>query len=366
PTPWSIPVASSIPAPPALRPVPPATGLLLLWTPGGLPDGLEQQVAGLPDVAAVTMVRSDLAHLVYSRDASGRTVDQTAPGFVIPLEVMAVDPSTYASLLPPGGRALVEGLGDGEALLGSTSADLRRRGPGGTLGVEGETLSLVGVLDDLLAGAAEAVVDYRQGGRLGVTTPRYLLVAFAGDRSRFEAAVRDMLPDGLPVRVRGPGETPYLRHGDAVLPQALIKEHFGEFSYRPGEGRELTIEREWAVDHIITAELPIIGTVHCHRAFLPALEGALTELEQRNLVFLLDPEAFRGCWNPRLIAPGSGVSRHAWGVAVDLNYGVNRTGVQTAQDPRLVEVMERWGMAWGGPWLVPDPAHFEYVQPPRP
>jgi hypothetical protein len=29
-----------------------------------------------------------------------------------------------------------------------------------------------------------------------------------------------------------------------------------------------------------------------------------------------------------------------------------------------VEVMERWGFAWGGRWLIPDPAHFEYLRPP--
>jgi hypothetical protein len=25
--------------------------------------------------------------------------------------------------------------------------------------------------------------------------------------------------------------------------------------------------------------------------------------------------------------------------------------------------MERWGFTWGGRWLVPDPAHFEYLRP---
>jgi hypothetical protein len=26
--------------------------------------------------------------------------------------------------------------------------------------------------------------------------------------------------------------------------------------------------------------------------------------------------------------------------------------------------MERWGFTWGGRWLVPDPAHFEWVRAP--
>jgi len=48
---------------------------------------------------------------------------------------------------------------------------------------------------------------------------------------------------------------------------------------------------------------------------------------------------------------------------VDINIGTNPGGLESAQDPRLVEVMERWGFTSGHAWLVPDPGHFEYVQP---
>jgi hypothetical protein len=27
-------------------------------------------------------------------------------------------------------------------------------------------------------------------------------------------------------------------------------------------------------------------------------------------------------------------------------------------------VMTRWGFTWGGHWLVPDPAHFEFLRLP--
>ena len=78
----------------------------------------------------------------------------------------------------------------------------------------------------------------------------------------------------------------------------------------------------------------------------------------------LDPAGFAGCWNPRYIRPttgrSSGISRHAWGAAVDLNAESNPQGSAGTQDPRLVEVMLEWGFTWGGDWLVPDPMHFEY------
>jgi hypothetical protein len=97
-----------------------------------------------------------------------------------------------------------------------------------------------------------------------------------------------------------------------------------------------------------------------------ALRGALGELVERNLASLVDPTAFQGCWVPRLIGPGLGVSRHAWGIAFDLNVGANVRGQGSAQDPRLVEVLEHWGFGWGGQWLLPDPPHFEYLRPPEP
>ncbi len=114
----------------------------------------------------------------------------------------------------------------------------------------------------------------------------------------------------------------------------------------------------------MTVDLPLVGSVRCHRAVVEPLRGALGELDDEGLDHLVDADGFAGCHNPRLIAPGGAVSRHAWGVAVDLNAGVNPTGTRSAQDPRLVETFGRWGFTWGGFWLVPDPMHFEYLRPP--
>jgi len=111
--------------------------------------------------------------------------------------------------------------------------------------------------------------------------------------------------------------------------------------------------------NIVTAQVPLLGRVRCHRALIPALSSAMNELRQRNLTGLVDPRAFGGCWNPRLIRKDGGISRHAWGAAIDLNVSVNPTGLASAQDPRLVEVMQRWGFTSGARCPCPDP-------PPRP
>ena len=364
------PAIATDPSPPPVastEPGPPADVVLLVWTSGGLPAGFPEAVAALPGVTGTTLVRADVAGLTASYDATGLPVDRVEPGYVIPVEVMAFDPATYPFFLPKEAVALFTSLRPGEALLGETSARLRAIGRGGSLEfADGTVLTVAGIVDDVLIGAAEAAVI--QGGESGGgVTDRYLLVRHSGERKQVESLIRGALPAGLEVRIRAPGETPVLRHGDAVLPQVAIKDRFGEFAYRAdGDGRAFTQDEEWVIAHIVTADLPIVGTVHCHRSVMPFLEGALRELADRSLAFLVDRSGFRGCHSARFIGGGRGISRHAWGVAVDLNFGANPEGTSAAQDPRLIEVMERWGFTSGHDWLVPDPGHFEFVRDPTP
>jgi len=372
------PVRAAVPTPTGPTATAPATSaapadrVLLVWTPGRLPGELAGRVGRVRGVGAVTVVRGGLLGLAGSVDAEGRPVDRPRPGATVPLETIGFDPATYPDLLPASARAVFTRLRPGEALLGSTSARLRRLGPGGRLRLSpgpgkagtGRWLTVAGVVDDDLVGAAEVAVTTTGARATGIARDRYLLLAYRGGRDAVAAAVRRIVPARLPVRLRGPGETPFFRAGDAVLPQAMVKERFGEFAWRKAAGDTYIQDPAWAAASLATARVPILGRVRCNRALLGALAGAMGELRQRDLARLVDPDAYAGCWNPRLTRGGDGVSRHAWGAAVDLNVAGNPTGLASAQDPRLVEVMERWGFTWGGRWLIPDPAHFEWLRPP--
>jgi len=347
----------------------PGPRVLLAWTPGGLPDGFAARVRQLRNVSRVTAVRGDLAQLRHTRDAAGERVDSAPDGFVVPLDVMAFDRS-YPAFVPRSAEDEFRRLRSDEALLGSTSASLRGVRGGATLHLtHGVVLQVVDVVDDSLIGGAELAVPARRGATPAwsiANRQRYLLVAYRGQRLALERRIRAALPEGIAVRLRGPGETPFLRQGDAVLPQSAIKARFGEFAYRPGPGRDVVQDPRWTAEHIVSARVPILGQVRCHRALVPPLRSALRELRQRNLTSVVDPAGYAGCHHPRLTSSRDQVSRHAWGVAVDVNYPDNPVGQASTQDPRLVEVMERWGFTWGGRWLVPDPAHFEYVRPSAP
>jgi hypothetical protein len=122
-------VPGAVPTPPA-----PADRVLLVWTPGRLPGGLAGRVGRVRGVRAVTVVKGGLVGLAGSVDTDGRPVDRPRPGTTVPLEAIGFDPATYPALLPAAARAAFARLGPGEALLGATSARLRRLGPGGGSG----------------------------------------------------------------------------------------------------------------------------------------------------------------------------------------------------------------------------------------
>jgi len=339
---------------------------LLIWSTNGLSPALGPALRSMPAVAASTIVRGDDLRLTASWSPGGAVVDQTAPGWYLPLDAFAVDPASYASVVS-GGAAVAAALSaPGSAVLGQTSAGLRHAAVGSTLQIAGrEQLTVAAVVPDADIAAAELVVSYATGEALGMTTERAALVRYTGNRVQFERAVAAAVPGGRATRFRSPGETTYLRHGDAVLPQSLVKQRFGEFAVHPIDGTQLEIDPAWVASNIVVATLPVLGRTQCNRQIVPMVEGALQELADAGLTGLVDPSQFGGCYNPRLIGPGLGLSRHAWGIALDVNVAANPLGASGRQDPRLVEIMRRWGLAWGGDWLRPDPMHFEYLTPPR-
>ena len=356
--------APTTPPAPTTTAVPrPVDDVLLAWSAGGLPAGFAEGVAALEPVRDVAVVRGELAGLVATRNADGREVDRAAPGWEYPFDLLALDPVTYGRFVDAPARRALRRLDEGEAVLGATSAELRRLDVGGTLQLTGgPPLRVVAVLPDEAVAGAEAVVNLTTGEALGVTTDRYLLLHHRGPRPPLDAAVDALTVEG--VRTRAPGETPFLRHADAVLPQALIKARFGEFAYRATGPGDLEIDPAWAAANIVEVDLPVLGHLACHRELVPALRGALEDLVAANLDHLV--ASFEGCFYARTIRGSTQISRHTWGAAADINFSVGPTGVNDAQDPRLVAVFERWGFGSGHAWLVPDSGHFEYVAPPAP
>ena len=143
-----------------------------------------------------------------------------------------------------------------------------------------------------------------------------------------------------------------------VLPTALVKEMFGDFQIKERDGTWITTEPSWREQNIQVKRVPILGNTRCHRLMWEPLEGALNQILEEGLASTLSVQDFKksgGCYAPRRINrfdSGGSISRHAWGIAIDIN-------TKSSYHPRVVEIFNSWGFAWGGTWTSPDEMHFE-------
>ena len=317
---------------------------LLVWAPGGFSEGEVGRVRDSTRVAAISAVRTGLLAA-----ASGRRGYQ-----VVPVETMAVDTNAYTSATGRPGRKLATMLPKG-AVLSRTGAKLRKVKSGGRLRLAGHrSVAVSGVVDDTLLGGYEVALESTLARSYGIRRAAYLLVRPRGPVDGLRNELRRLLK-GRKLRFVTPGDRPFVRGGDSVLPLAQVKARFGEFAL-PGLHRGRP-DPAWTKANLVTRNVPLLGRVTCHRLVVGHLAKAMAELQRQHLGGLVDADGFHrrgGCWSPRLVRDprGGKLSRHAWGIAVTL---------EATGDERLIQIMARNGFTWGGSFAHPDSTHFEWV-----
>jgi hypothetical protein len=106
--------------------------------------------------------------------------------------------------------------------------------------------------------------------------------------------------------------------------------------------------------------------VRLHRLVVPQVVAAFAEIGRAG--FASDILFWGGSYNPRLMRGTTRLSRHAFGIAFDLNPQQNpfhRRPAVEGEDgslQRIARVMEVYGMCWGGWWDRPDGMHFEVAR----
>ena len=133
-------------------------------------------MSAVPGLTATVVVAGDTLWMTASRDAAGTDVDRPTPPYRIPIDAFAVDPAAYTTFIPAAYRDVVtRTLADGRAVLGTTSAAVRRLGVGGQLRFGGVAITVGAVVPDAVVGWSEMLVSREEGARLGVVDDRYLL-----------------------------------------------------------------------------------------------------------------------------------------------------------------------------------------------
>jgi hypothetical protein len=367
----SIPAAANIrpsqPAPTGAAP-PDTVPAWLAWIPGGFPESFRAKIDTAEGITQDVVVEGDTLWMTQSQDASGAVVDRPPSPYKIPIDAFAVDPNDYSPFLPADQRdAVVGALQDGKAVLGESSAKLRRIGVGGTMSFGGVTVRVGAIAPDDAVGWSELLVDAKVGKRLGITHDRYLLAFAADDMTigRFTADVRALVPADSYLRTVAPGRTRFVRVASGVDPPVVVKQVFGEFAAYPrgDDPAYLNIDPAWYDAHIVTRTVPLLGAVTCNRVLFPALIAALRDVEAAGLGGEI--HTYSGCYAPRTVARSvtAPPSYHAYGAAIDINAPENPFGSRPTMDIRIVRIFERWGFDWGGRFLIPDGMHFEYGSP---
>ena len=357
-------------ASPTTGPGPAAEGAWLSWVPGGIPEGVGPTITTIPVITQATTATSDIAWLERSLDASSVVVDDPPDPYLIPLDVTGVEP-TFASFVPQPARALVEGLNPGEGLLSETAAAFRGLGEGATLYfASGGRVTVVGTLPDLSMGGHELLVTKGTGQDLGVTHERYLLFRVREGAqpspARLAAQILPLLPLDAPiaaVEVRAPGETRFLRANDRELPLVALKLRFGEFTALPdqtGTGA-LEVDPAWVEENIVQQNVPVLGSLTCHRRAFRPLGEAMAAIETAGDAALVADHG-QTCYEPsiELDDPEGLLTAVDFGAAIELNRRANRPGDPPEQPSEVVRAMFDNAFGWGGKDAWPQGALFRY------
>jgi hypothetical protein len=336
----------------------------LAWVPGGFDDpDFRRKMERLTGFNEVVVVAGDTLWLRKTENASGEVVDEPTSPFAFPIDVFAVQANDYAPFVGDSERGrIVRALRSGKAVLGQHSARLRRLSPGGTLTFRTGSVVVGAVVPDDAVGWAEVLLNREVGHRLGITHERYLLAQPERDLTR-PAWKRMLLPfvGEDPLRVDVPGGTRFVRVASGVNPPILVKEAFGEFAATPqSDPAYLTIDPAWVERNIVTTDVPLLGTITCHRKLIPMVRGALEDILAAGL--MSEIKVYSGCWASRTVSrsPTAPPSFHAYGAAIDINAPQNPYGTKPTMNREVVRIFESWGFNWGGDFLIPDGHHFEY------
>ncbi len=336
-----------------------------LWQSGGLEQHvLDATVSAVAELGGASSVNHTGTVRMLAVHRNGRVVQEATPGWQIPFTARAVDPDDVATFL---GADVAASLADGDVVLAATTARLRGARPGDILSFAGWddriTHRRIGaVVPDGRTSSSEVLFSIDDARSFGFDRPSSIWITGVDDLTALDARLDQITQLDDWVRYSRSWDPSGV---DGVPSTMRLKSLVGEFEYRFNGDVQITMEPSWIEANIVRHTFPIVGAMWCNRHAVPGIHAALAEIEASGLAGAIDVSDTRrngGCWNPRRIRGSSGgaVSRHAWGLAFDINPATNAWGTEPTLDPRVVEIFRSHGFAWGGTWTRPDGMHFEW------
>jgi hypothetical protein len=303
----------------------------------------------------------------HTRD--GKALIRLKNKWRIPFATM-VAPSSLMSTI--GGPTMAEPLERGEVLMGVTSAKVRSARVGDVVTLRDLKFSphqfVVGaIVPDAFVDDGDITMSDESAKVLGNLAISTVMIADITSLSDVMRALRTRgIRRGPTFRFTYSWDT---TDPDAPIGTAITKSLLGEFSYRPTTGAGIQISSVWLNKNIMwNKRYSNIGLQNnCHKKVVASIQGALNDISKAGLsrfIDLANSNRYGGCFVARYNRRGGvfgSPTRHAWGMALDVNTVTNAQGSVPQMNCSIVRIFRKWGFAWGGNFPWADGMHFEYV-----
>jgi len=290
-------------------------------------------------------------------------------GWRIPMATM-VAPVAYIAAV--GGQDMANAAADGYVLMGETSAGIRRAQVGDVMTLRDgrfrpKLFAVGAIVPDRFVDWGDFFMTDTTASVLG-TLPisRVIVTGMTTSKSVVAAWKAKRFPIGSQFRLR----TSWDRvNPDGTLGTATTKKLLGELIYKPTTGSSMLVDASWATKNIVWKKVyqGINLANNCHKTVATAIQNALSEIKAAGLSNAIDvrnSNRYGGCFVGRYNRFGGvfgSPSRHAWGMAIDINTATNQQGGVPQMNCSVVRIFRKWGFAWGGNFWPTDGMHFEYV-----
>lgn len=271
-----------------------------------------------------------------------------------------------------GGERMGAVLEAGQVIMGENSARIRDARVGDTVSLRDSRNRVrrftVGmIVSNEYAQGEDLIMSAADGVSMGVTKVSRVSITGFGSPADLYAALRRRKVDlGGTYRLRTTWDLP---NPDGTLGIATAKLLLGEFAFRPTNSSAIHVEDSWRaanIDWFHRYEAVKLRN-NCHKKVVDAIEGALRDVVKAGLASKIDvanSNRYGGCYvgrYNRLAGMFGAPSRHAFGMAIDLNTVENAQWKTPVLDCGVVRIFRRWGFAWGGNFWPADGMHFEWV-----
>lgn len=328
------------------------------------------RVAEAAGGAAATARSGSQGMVRIARD--GATVHAAPDGYLIPMVYLGLPSAAVAGLV---GQDVSAMLGAGTVVMNELTAGQTGARVGDTIelvaangSVQGYTIA--GIRPHAVVGGSELVMTTEAVERIGAFDDTRTVIWGISSRAALDAAVAaEGLEDRRDTQVSrswAPEEP------DSSLSTARTKALLGEPWYRELDDSTLAMHPTWMATNLTDGRVLLNDAIpvraRCHVKIVDDLRAALAEVAAAGLgaaIEVANTNTYGGCFNPRYSRISGFLSRHAYGMAIDMNTVSNCQGCVPRMNCDVVRIFRKHGFAWGGNFRTPDGMHFEWVGEPR-